>query len=116
MKIDVPTIASTHMFSSFIRTGEKPEISQRYFSGSKNTQVKQTLPHPYCWHISNKKEQTVEPLKYATNGAPGWLSQLSANFGSGHDLSVCEFEPHIRLCDDSSEPGARFGFCVSLSL
>ena len=39
-----------------------------------------------------------------------------SKFGSGHDLSVREFEPHVGLCADSSEPGARFGFCVSLSL
>ena len=29
---------------------------------------------------------------------------------------VCGFEPHIGLCTDSSEPGACFGFCGSLSL
>ena len=29
---------------------------------------------------------------------------------------VCEFEPHMRLCADSLEPGGCFGFCVSLSL
>ena len=38
-----------------------------------------------------------------------------ADFGSGHDLTVCEFEPRVGLCADSSEPGACFGFCVSLS-
>ena len=27
-----------------------------------------------------------------------------------------EFEPHVRLCADSSESGMCFGFCVSLSL
>ena len=37
------------------------------------------------------------------------------DFGSGHDLTVCAFESRIGLCADSSEPGARFGFCVSLS-
>ena len=31
-------------------------------------------------------------------------------------FAVCEFEPHVRLCADSSEPEACFGFCVSLSL
>ena len=36
--------------------------------------------------------------------------------GSGHDLAVCGFKPRIGLCADSSEPGACFGFCVSLSL
>ena len=40
----------------------------------------------------------------------------ASDFGSGHDLTVREFEPRIRLCADSSEPGACFGFCVSLSL
>ena len=29
---------------------------------------------------------------------------------------VCEFEPRVRLCAGSLEPGACFGFCVSLSL
>ena len=31
-----------------------------------------------------------------------WASEL----GLGHDLIVCEFEPRIGLCADSSEPGA----------
>ena len=39
-----------------------------------------------------------------------------SDFGSGHDLTVCEFEPHVGLCADSSEPGACFRFYVSLSL
>ena len=30
-------------------------------------------------------------------GSVGWAS----DFGSGHDLTVCGFEPHIRLCNDS---------------
>ena len=30
--------------------------------------------------------------------------------------TVCEFEPCVSLCADSSEPGACFGFCVFLSL
>ena len=41
-------------------------------------------------------------------GSVGWTS----NFSSGHDLAVCEFG----LCADSSESGACFGLCVSLSL
>ena len=28
---------------------------------------------------------------------------LSLDFGSGHDLTVLEFEPRIRLCADSAE-------------
>ena len=38
------------------------------------------------------------------------------DFGSGRDLTIRGFKPHIRLCAGSSEPGACFGFCVSLSL
>ena len=39
-----------------------------------------------------------------------------SDFGSGHDLMVGEFEPHVRLYADSSEPGAHFRFCLLLSL
>ena len=42
-------------------------------------------------------------------GSVGWAT----DFGSGHDLTVREFEPHVGFCADSSEPGAYFGFCVS---
>ena len=42
-------------------------------------------------------------------GSASWVS----NLGSGHDLVVCGFEPHVRLCADSSEPEAYFGFCAS---
>ena len=34
------------------------------------------------------------------------------DFGSGRG----ECEPRVGLCADGSEPGACFGFCVSLSL
>ena len=47
-------------------------------------------------------------LKTDILGAPGWLSRLSVDFGSGHDLTVCELEPCMGLCADSSEPGACF--------
>ena len=39
-----------------------------------------------------------------------------SDFGSGHDLTVRGFKPHVRLCADSSQPGACLGFCVSLSM
>ena len=45
-------------------------------------------------------------------GSVSWVS----DFSPGHDLVVRGFEPHIRLWADSSEPGACFTFCVSLSL
>ena len=41
-------------------------------------------------------------------GGDAWVVQsvkrLTLDFGSGHDLSVCEFEPCIGLCADSAEP------------
>ena len=49
-------------------------------------------------------------LKGHLGGSVGWVT----DFGSGRDLMVCEFEPHVGLCVDSSEPGAYFRFCVSL--
>ena len=46
-----------------------------------------------------------------------WVAQsLSVRLQPGHDLAVREFEPRVGLWADGSEPGARFRFCVSLSL
>ena len=38
-------------------------------------------------------------------GAPGWLSveHLTLDFGSGHDLTLHEMEPCVRLCADGTE-------------
>ena len=47
---------------------------------------------------------------------PASAQVMILHFHSGHDLTFLEFEPHVGLCADSSEPGACFGFCVSLSL
>ena len=37
-----------------------------------------------------------------------WVAQsvkcLTLDFGSGHDLMVCEIETHVGLCTDSVEP------------
>ena len=61
------------------------------------------------------KETTV--LKpNATSGRLGGSVSEASDFRPGHDLTVRESEPHVGLCADSSEPGAHFGFCVSLSL
>ena len=60
-------------------------------------------------------DRRIEKLENLHTGALGWLSQLSTNFSSGHDLMVGEFEPHVRLCTDGLEPGVCFRFCVSLS-
>ena len=32
------------------------------------------------------------------------VKRLTLNFGSGHDLTVCGFEPRVGLCADSVEP------------
>ena len=42
------------------------------------------------------------------------IKRLTLDVGSGHDLMVCEFEPHIGLCADSEEP-ARDSLSPSLS-
>ena len=39
---------------------------------------------------------------------------LTLDFGSGQDLTVCEFEPYVGLCADSVEPAwDSFVFCPS---
>ena len=43
-------------------------------------------------------------------GSVGWAS----DFDSGHNLIVHGFEPHIGLCADSLQPGACFGFSLSV--
>ena len=54
-----------------------------------------------------------------------WVAQsvkhLTLDLGSGHDLMVHEFEPHIGLCADGSEPtweclSLSLSLCLSLSL
>ena len=75
--------------------------------------------HALCLSLLHHSGPRVTPMISSLNKkyrAPGWLSWLSVDFSTGHDLAVCELEPCIRLCVDSSEPGACFGFCVSLSL
>ena len=55
--------------------------------------------------------------KSMVGGTRRWLSQFSVQLQlMSHDLTVCGFQPHIELCVDSWEPGACFGFCVSLSV
>ena len=46
-----------------------------------------------------------------------WVAQsVERRLRLSHDLAVCEFEPRVGLCADSSEPRACFRFCVPLSL
>ena len=44
------------------------------------------------------------------------VERPTVDFSSGHDLPVHGFEPRVGLRADSSEPGACFGFCVSLTV
>ena len=66
-------------------------------------------------------------LKEEFLGCLGGLVSWASNFGSGHDLTVREFEPCIGLCADSSEPASdsvshsfsappSLMFCLSISL
>ena len=68
------------------------------------------------WPVTETKSIIVIfPFNFVMRGA--WVAQsVVSDFGLGHDLTVCEFEPHVGLCADSLEPGAYFRFCVSLSL
>ena len=52
-------------------------------------------------------------LRNAVWGHLGGSVSYVLDFSSGHDLTVCGFEPCVGLCADSSEPGACFRFCVS---
>ena len=51
---------------------------------------------------------SLNPHLKGTSSWGTWVAQLikqpTLGFGSGHDLTVCEFEPRIRLCADSEEP------------
>ena len=64
-----------------------------------------------------KRAKNRKLVKEKTWGA--WVALLvkppALGFGSGHDLTVCEFKPHIRLCTGSREP-AWDSLSLSLSL
>ena len=63
-----------------------------------------------------KTKGTEETQGIKSYGAMGRLCVSvgkASNFGSGLDLTVWEFKPHVGLCADSSEPGTCFGFCIS---
>ena len=95
------------------------------------TQIQTELPHilntrkkPHlnrsqyqCKTLGRRfKKGPIKTKKKSGGGRFGGSVGSVSDFGSGHDLIVCEFELCVRLCTDSSEPGACFGFCVSLSL
>ncbi|XP_078302586.1 retinoic acid early transcript 1E [Panthera onca] len=61
-------------------------------------------------------QQTENMKKFRGAWVALLIGHSTLDFGSGHDLTVREFEPRVGLCADHSEPGACFRFCVSLSL
>ena len=65
--------------------------------------------------IFKKNENAIIDKKKNKGHVGGSVGEAS-DFGSGRDLAVHGFEPRVGLCADSSEPGACFGFWVSLSL
>ena len=60
-------------------------------------------PHvlDHCGFITSFKVRKYE-------GRLGGSVGEASDFGSGHDLTVCEFEPRVGLRADGSEPGACF--------
>ena len=48
-------------------------------------------------------------------GGGAWVPQLvkrqTLDFGSGHDLTVCKFEPHVMISHFEFEP--RVGLCTN---
>ena len=73
-----------------------------------------------CFIGGWKDEQwPLEPRLKIPNSGGTWVAQSVEHLTLAqvmHDLAVRGFEPRIGLCTDSLEPGACFGFCVSLSL
>ena len=64
---------------------------------------------PFIFKIENVKSQ-------GTLGAQSIKIQSTLDFKSGHDLRVCEFEPHVGICTDSTEAAWNFlfpSFCPS---
>ena len=55
-----------------------------------------------------KKTQKLLICKTESRSWGAWVAQSvkhpTLDLSSGHDLTVCEFEPHIRLHADSVEP------------
>ena len=72
------------------------------------------LPTPLC--VEGTRQPQSPGLENEMSGCLGGSVGWASDFGPGHDLGVHGFEPRVGLCADRWEPGACFGFCVSLSL
>ena len=82
-------------------------VSYRWGNKSPQTGLLKTIPLMIL---------RLHSLEVENQGRLGGSVGYASDFGSGHDLMVHGFEPHVRLCADSSEPGACFVDSVSPSL
>ena len=74
------------------------------------------FPEGATWPDSRKNVEPRKLLKWKAQRGT-WVAQSIKHLTSAQvTISVREFEPCLGLCADSSEPGACFRFCVSLSL
>ena len=74
------------------------------------------MGHIKCNIVRVTLVKGISQIKWDFEGRLGGSVSEASDFSSGHDLTVHGFESHIGLCTDSSELGAFFGFCASLSL
>ena len=83
-----------------------------------------SLPLPRLLSISlsqNKKNFFLVKKGTKSLGEPEWLHWFKPpplDFGSGHDLEVCEIQPHVRFCTDTRRllGIVCLSVCLSLSL
>ena len=61
------------------------------------------------WHFQ-MRERMALMRGIKTQGHLGGSVSWVSDFSSDHVLAVCEFEPRVGLCADSSQPGACFKF------
>ena len=74
-----------------------------------------TLELP-CWSMVTCEMTGIDNIQTLLSGGSRVARSVkhsTLDFGSGHDLTVCGFMPHIRLCADSAEL-ARGSLSLSL--
>ena len=82
---------------------ETEASTKRPTRGKKSRKPQVLQPHD----VNPDRTTELDTEKRVRGGAPGGLSRLSVvalGFGSGHDLAVREFQPHVGLRTDSAEP------------
>ena len=59
------------------------------------------------WAVRATPSQQWHTVLVRNLSGGAWVAQFkrpALDFGSGHDLTVCEFEPCVEFCADSMEP------------